>query len=196
MKTDTFKSAPTPLFKFVQKTVSNIGSKLSVLKSLAVGKRNGCTLPCGSRSNCMCCKLVQSNESVDINGTAVLCAPGTCKSKCIIYAVNCTSCEKVYIGRTVQPLHDRLSGHRSNFYKLLNEEVVDDSDDFSLGLHLIHEHKYFDRGDFNKHFRVQFISNCSPALLEKQEHSFIHKLKTLFPVGLNRNNPFGLACIS
>ena len=62
--TDTFKSAPKPLFKYVQKTASNIGSKLSVLKSLALGKRNGCTLPCGGRSNCMCCKLVQSNESV------------------------------------------------------------------------------------------------------------------------------------
>ena len=123
--------------------------------------------------------------------------PALVKQKNIIYAVTCTSCEKAYIGRTVQPLHNRLSGHRGNFYKLLSEESVDDdNDDFSLGLHLIHEHKCVDRRDFNKYFRVQAISNCSPALLEKQEHIFIHKLKTLFPVGLNRNNPFGLACIS
>ena len=56
----------------------------------------------------------------------------------MIYLVTCRLCQKSYIGRTVQPLSDRLSGHRACFYKVLrNHNDVDiNSDDFSLGLHM------------------------------------------------------------
>ena len=39
LKTETFKNTPKPIFQFVKKTASNIGSKLSVLKSLALDKQ-------------------------------------------------------------------------------------------------------------------------------------------------------------
>ena len=72
----------------------------------------------------------------------------------------------------------------------------DESDDYSLGLHLIHEHKCSNRVNFNKFDKDQTVSNCNPSMLEKQEHLFIHRLGTLHPVGLNKNNPFGLTCLS
>ena len=90
-----------------------------------------------------------------------------------------------------------MSGHRHNFYKVLNKEDIDEtSDDYSLGLHLVNEHGCGDRGDFNEHFHVQIIENCSPSSLEKKELLYIHKFKTLYPVGLNKNNPFGLSVLS
>ena len=107
-------------------------------------------------------------------------------------------CYKPYIGRTVQPLRERMSGHRGNYYKVLmnNDEVDETKDDYSLGLHLVNEHNSVDRKDFNRHYRVQIVENCSPSNLEKKEHLYIHKFKTLYPIGLNKNNPFGLSVLS
>ena len=195
-KTSSFKDRPAPLFKFVKKTASSVGSKLSVLRSIALGKNRGHTAPCEGCSNCQCCGLINSDESFTFNGHTIPCAPGSCKSKNVIYAVSCNQCEKAYIGRTVQPLRDRISGHRRNFYRVLANQECDESDDFSLGLHLIHEHNCDKRDDFNQFFKVQTLSSCNPSMLEKQEHLFIHRLGTLHPLGLNKNNPFGLACLS
>ena len=90
-----------------------------------------------------------------------------------------------------------MSGHRGNFYKVLTNEAVDETkDDYSLGLHLVNEHNSVEREDFNRHFKVHIVENCSPSNLDKKEHLFIHKFKTLYPIGLNRNNPFGLSVIT
>ena len=91
-----------------------------------------------------------------------------------------------------------MSGHRDCFYKVLrNDEDVDvNSDDYSLGLHLVHEHGCVDREDFDKIFNVQILENCRPSDLEKKEHLYIHKLQTLHPLGLNKINPFGLPILS
>ena len=56
---------------------------------------------------------------------------------------------------------------------LNNEDIDETSDDYSLGLHLVHEHGCTDREDFNKHLQVQIIENCSPSSLEKKEHLYI-----------------------
>ena len=198
LKTETFKNASKPVFQFVKKTASNVGSKLAVLKSIALGRRSGRTIPCNNSAKCMCCIMIGDDNVSEINGLAVPCAPGNCKSKNVIYLVTCRLCYKPYFGRTVQITCGRMSGHRRNFYKLLNndEDVDETSDDYSLGLHLINEHGCSNKEDFNKHLQVQIVENCSPSTLEKKEHLYIHKYKTLYPVGLNKNNPFGLSVLS
>ena len=196
-KTNCFKNIPKPVFQFVKKTGSNIGCKLSILKSIALGKKSGPTLPCNNHASCMCCTLIGDKNVEIANGLPVPCAPGNCKSKNVIYLVTCKICHKPYIGRTVQLVQNRMSGHRECFYKVLAGENVDDStDDFSLGLHLAQEHGAVDRADFNKCFSVQIVENCSPSSLEKKEHMYIHKYKTLHPFGLNKINPFGLSLLS
>ena len=197
LQTESFKNSAKPIYKFVKKTASNIGCKFSVLKSIALGGKRGLTVPCSNHSSCMCCKMIGAENTQTINGLAVPCAPGNCKTKNTIYLVTCTLCHKPYIGRTVQSLHERMSGHRGNFYKVLTNEAVDETkDDYSLGLHLVNEHNSVEREDFNRHFKVQIVENCSPSNLDKKEHLFIHKFKTLYPIGLNRNNPFGLSVIT
>ena len=52
------------------------------------------------------------------------------------------------------------------------------------------------RGDFDELYNVDILENCRPADLEKKEHTYIHKYSTLFPLGLNKVNPFGLPVLS
>ena len=90
-----------------------------------------------------------------------------------------------------------MSGHRENFYKVIrySDDVDALSDDYSLGLHLLHEHGCSDPQDFDNKYNLQILKNCSPKALEKCEHVFIHKFRTLAPLGLNKNNPFGLSAL-
>ena len=120
------------------------------------------------------------------------------KVKNVIYLVSCTLCKKSYTGRTVQYLQNRMSGHRECYYKVLqnDEEVDDNNDDYSLGLHLVNEHGCVDREDFDELYNLQILENCRPADLEKKEHLYIHKFETLYPLGLNKINPFGLPILS
>ena len=194
MKTNSFKNASKPLFQFIKKTGANIGSKLSVLKSLALGNKNGNTVPCYGHGNCQCCQMISEANIDEVNGLPVTTAPGNCKTKNVIYLVSCRLCKKTYFGRTVQLICKRMSGHRECYYKVLRkpDDVDVHSDDFSLGLHIANEHGCTDEGDFNRLYNVQIIENCSPSSLEKKEHCYIHKYNTLFPIGLNKTNPFGL----
>ena len=91
-----------------------------------------------------------------------------------------------------------MSGHRDCFYKVLrNDDDVDVlSDDYSLGLHLVNEHHCSNKEDFDELYAVQILENCSPSSLEKKEHINIHRFNTLFPLGLNKINPFGLPVLS
>ena len=195
--TNSFKNSSKPLFQFVKKTGPNLSNMLSVLKSLALGKKSGKTVPCNMHSNCKCCTLIGDDPVTEINGHPVRTAPGTCKTKNIIYMVECLLCNKPYVGRTIQILGKRMGGHRECYYQILRNEDVDFSkDDYSLGLHLFHEHGLRDKEDFNRHYRVQILEVCSPSRIEKKEHYYIHGYNTLHPIGLNKVNPFGLSRLS
>ena len=179
------------------KTGPNIGSKLSVLKSIALGKKTGITTPCNAHTNCKCCQLIGAQSVDEVNGRRVSCAPGFCKTNNTIYLFSCKLCYKAYFGRTTQQLGKRTNGHRECFYQILRNGNIDESkDDYSLGLHLFHEHGLSSPRDFNEHYTLQIIEVCSPSLLEKKEHNYIHGYNTLFPIGLNKINPFGLPRLS
>ena len=132
-RTDSFKNSQKPMFQFVKKTASNIGSKLSILKSIALGGRSGPTAPCNNHASCKCCKLIGTENIETVNGLPVPCAPGNCRTRNTIYLVTCKLCEKPYIGRTVQPLRERISGHRGNFYKVLENVEIDESKEDFFG---------------------------------------------------------------
>ena len=49
-----------------------------------------------------------------------------CRTKNIIYLIECRKCKKKYIGETENPLHLRMDGHRSDHYcKLSNKPVAE-----------------------------------------------------------------------
>ena len=165
-----------------------------MLKSLALGNKCGNTVPCFGHGNCKCCLMIDVPNVDEINGIPVTPAPGNCKTKNAIYLVTCRLCKKPYVGRTVQLICKRMSGHRECYYKIIrkHDDVDVNSDDYSLGLHIANEHGCIDEADFNRVYHVQILENTSPSSLEKKEHCYIHKYNTLFPVGLNKMNPFDL----
>ena len=175
----------------MKKTGSNLRARLVTSKELALGPKHGRTRPCQT-TKCKCCNMILDRESLCINGKRVRMAPGTCKTYNVIYLVQCTVCDKAYVGRTINPLHVRLDGHRSKFYEVVEGKPVNiTSDDYSLGIHLL-DHGLHEHTDFDKHYRVGIVENCSPKLLEVKENKYIHLLKVLRPLGLNTVNPFGL----
>ena len=95
------------IFQFVKKTGANIGSKLSVLKSLALGNKIGNTVPCFGHGNCKCCLMIDEPNVQGVNDITARPASGNCKTK-----VSCRLSCKSYISRTVQPLADQMSRHR------------------------------------------------------------------------------------
>ena len=190
LKTNSFKNSSKPLFQFVKKTGPNIGNMLSVVKSIALGKKIGNTVPCKLHASCKCCKLI-GEATTEVNGRPIRSAPGSCKTKNCIYLAECKICSKPYFGRTVQITAKRMRGHRECYYQILRNDNVDQSkDDYALGLHLFHEHGLRDPEDFDSYIRIQIVEVCSPSQLEKKEHSYIHRYNTLHPIGLNKVNPF------
>ena len=184
-------SEKSNLFQYVKKTGANIRARLVNTKELALGPKFGRTQPC-HKTRCMCCPMILDNDVITVNGRRVRSAPGNCKTYNVIYLVQCSLCDKIYIGRTVNKLHIRLDGHRSKFYEIANGNTVDvTKDEYCLGLHLA-DHGLTDHGDFNETFKVFIVENCSPKLLEYKENKYIHLLKTLRPLGLNTKNPFGI----
>ena len=82
---------------------------------MSLGIHSGGTSKCGGHTNCQCCDVISARpkSSITVNGQKVYLPSGNCKSKNIIYLSECKLCvNKFYVGRTVQPLHKRLTGHR------------------------------------------------------------------------------------
>ena len=89
---------------------------------------------------------------------------------------NCKLCAETYFGRTVQPCHNRTSGHRSCFN---NDDKVDKS---ALSMHAKECHRdHFTLESFN----ISVVKKVSPQQLRREEFKFIDKFKTASQ-GLNR----------
>ena len=193
------------IFQYVKRTAPSLMNKLVRSKQLAMGGTTRTSRPC-NKPNCKLCKMVCTEERRTINGCKFNSTNGTCSTYNVIYLFTCSICNKPYIGRTVCQLNSRVSQHRAAFYKALSlvkensndslhdhPAVVNDKDDlYSLGLHLISDHNKTDKSDFNKFYKVQILENASPKNIDVREHLWIHKLKSLRPLGINRANPFSL----
>ena len=102
----------------------------------------------------------------------------------MIYCFQCKICDILYVGNTVDPLHERVNGHRSKFYGVAKNRVgaVDFSDDEQiLGIHLVHHHGLKKKDDFNENYRLFILAYSNPRSIRKSEQFWINKLKTLTP---------------
>ena len=100
----------------------------------------------------------------------------------------------MYVGKTVDALHERVNGHRSKFYGTMKHraDTVDFSDDEQiLGIHLVHHHSLKKKDDFNENYRLFILGYSNPRSIRKSEQYWINKLKTLAPFGLNQNCSVG-----
>ena len=192
------------MFNYVKRTGSSLKNKLVTTKELAIGGY-GNTEPC-NKPKCKLCEMICDRSELSVNGVRISPSRGNCTTYSIVYLFICTLCDKPYVGRTVNPLINiRTNQYRSAFYRELSAhkngnlvnsdlELDNESDDiYSLGMHIVIDHKLSDKGDFDKFYRVLILSsNSSPSSLEVKEHKFIHRLNSLRPSGINRANPFSI----
>ena len=112
----------------------------------------------------------------------------------MIYCFQCKFCNILYVGKTIDPLHERVNGHSSKFYYVLRHSgvIVEDCDDEQIvGAHLVHAHNLKNKDDFNSSYRIFILAHVNPTSLRKTEQFWIDKLRTRRPFGLNKNNSVG-----
>jgi hypothetical protein len=100
----------------------------------------------------------------------------------------CKHCNKHYVGRSTRPLRTRVREHRRNFYRMSEKadfEYNKDSDEYTLGHHLFHDHKLSCKIDFDNNYSVSILDISSLKVLDVKEHKFICLLNSLSPQGLN-----------
>ena len=185
-------------FKHVNKTATSLKSMLSNSKHISLKNKYGISNPC-YRNNCRNCTLMSGKSFIrNSSNKKIKTAPGNCLSRNIIYAATCSLCNKNYIGRSTQIHACRNNGHRAKYIRYgkqlakgIQFEPNDLDDEYSLGIHLHEAHNITSQDGFNN-YQFTILENCNPRDLNKKEHLWIQKMRSLIPHGLNRNSPFGL----
>lgn len=181
------------IVKVVAKRGPNLTDKLFKRKRLALGNFcKGGTLPC-LKKQCMCCQMVAKKEQISIKGKIATSAGGNCSSNNVVYAIQCKLCKIAYVGKTVQKLRDRITGHRKAFYATSknaeNVSSLQKDDTNILGIHLVNSHQKSARNDFNSLYEVSILQkDISPSRIRIVEQMHIDKFNTLAPFGLNQNS--------
>ena len=196
------KRSDTLSFQFVKKTAPSLSNILVKSKSTSLGPVFGSSNPCKTVKKkkktkpCYTCPLMSKKNYIDgPNLKTIYTAGGTCSTRMVIYHAKCNHCGKVYVGKTVQTLADRVSGHRSNFYTCItstNLVTLFADDEHLLGLHLYCNHHLQYKTAFNESYTFSILEKCSPNNIDLKEHLWIHRLKCIVPYGLNSHDPFGI----
>ena len=182
------------IIQVVPRRAPNLKDLLFKRKAIALGQTSEeGTVPCKVKS-CQTCSLVGNSAFLHHKGKQYKTVGGNCKSFNVIYCFQCKICEILYVGKTVDALHERVNGHRSKFYRAMEQSTgaLDFFDDEQiLGVHLVHNHGLKNRTDFNKSYRLFILSYSNPWSIRRSEQFWIDKLKTLTPFGLNQNCSVG-----
>ena len=186
----------------MSKTAPSLRSKFCTPKKTCLGSSKGLSSRCYRDVRCQCCHLMSQEDTVmDGHNKSFKTGKGNCISKNLIYHLRCKICAQPYVGKTVQMISNRMSGHRTKFFEYirLNGKVKNtetNKDEYIPGMHLYNCHGLRDFEDFNKNFTLTILEKCSPSDLDVKEHLWIQKLRTLNPLGLNSVDPFGLPLLS
>ena len=183
--------------KYVSKTGATLKNTLTNLKYISLGNKYGITSPCG-QSRCESCPLMSGKEEIVNGKTKYRTAKGNCKTRNIVYNAKCKLCKKLYVGKSTQPCHKRINGHRNSLVKFVeNQNIVNvassayDKDKYSLAIHLYKEHGILNFTGLDNNFEFTILEKCTPKTLDVKEHLWVQKLKTVIPRGLNLYSPMG-----
>ena len=204
---ETWKGESRPI-GLVNKRAPNLGDKLFKRRKFALaGHKEADLKPTGTirctgeevikrGRKCKGCRMMSGKSSItsNANNNNFHTPNATCKSKMVIYAAECRTCKKQYIGRTVQELRSRINGHRGWMGKTLPDDYEhDNADEASLANHLKSEHKLETPDQFDENFTFTVVQISQPQNLASDESDWIAKLQTLQPFGLNVAKPYGIS---
>ena len=155
-----------------------------VQKSNEIKRKGKCT-PCYSNNRALCCKQLQNTEtfkSFQTKQTFRIYHHLSCKSKYIIYLMECNLCKIQYVGKSETSFNIRLNNHRKD---TKNTKSIPADSHFRKPGH-----------DFTKNARFILIEQLNNIenkskeslrlILKRREDFWIKKLETLKPKGLNQ----------
>ena len=123
---------------------------------------------------------------------------GNCKTQNCVYCASCNICNKNYVGKSTQPEHKRINGHRTDMKRYMNNpgilnvnSDISEKDKYSLATHLHSEHNIISQSGLDDYYKFTILEKCTPKSLDVKEHLWIQKLKSLSPFGINLNSPLG-----
>ena len=154
---------------------------MKMLVSITAGTRKNGNRPCNS-IGCKTCQHIQMTErfrSTVTGKSYKIHTPATCKTKGIVYIIQCRKCQKQYVGSTKNALHIRLNGHKYDIrHKKILKPVA----------------KHFNkRGHSMEDLTIMVIEKIPAGDVqtrrgrEKHERKWVGTLRTLDPCGINLN---------
>ena len=154
--------------------------------------RKGWCSPCKNHGNNLCCRHLRNTNKFMSNTTKQkynIHHRVNCRSKFVIYLLECIMCKIQYVGKSEQPMNIRINKHRDNVTRV---DAIQVCQHFNQTSH-----------NFQHHARFTIIETLKDQgkdsatmrnTLEDREDFWIDKLKTLKPNGfnqtLNRNYKF------
>ena len=189
--------------QYVSKTAATLKNLFSNLKFVSLGKKHGMSKPC-TQPRCKLCPLMSGREEItNVKNKTFKTGLGNCKTKNCIYAANCKLCGKPYVGKSTQAEHKRVGGHRADMKKYMNNPQVaenseegDNKDRYSLAIHLHREHGIQSVHGLDDYYEFTLLEKCTPKSIDLKEHTWIQRMKSLAPFGLNLNSPLGFPLIN
>ena len=139
--------------------------------------------PCNIKKS-LCCNHLKSTNSFTscvTKTTYKIYHESNCKSRNVIYLLECTRCCKQYVGKSEWPFNFRLNNYRHRIKSTDYDKLLPVEQHFRLANH-----------DFAKDAKFTIIekiekniSDGITSILESHEDSWILRLRTLTPNGLN-----------
>ena len=198
---ETCKGFDIPI-QFVSKTAATLKNLVSNLKEISLGRKYGLSKPC-TQPLCKCCPLMSGKDSiVNSKNKKFRTCLGNCKTNNCIYCATCRLCQKNYVGKSTQPEHKRVNGHRTDMRRYVrNPQVMDSTDatnkdQYSLAVHLHRDHNIVLESGLDDYYTFTLLEKCTPKSIDLKEHLWIQKLKSLQPFGLNLNSPLGFPVLT
>ena len=139
--------------------------------------------PCNTR-NSLCCnhlKTTNSFTSLVTKNKYKIYHESNYKSKNVIYLLECTYCSKQYVGKSEWPFNFRLNNYRHRIKSTDHHKLLPVEQHFHLA-----NHNFSRDAKFTIIERIEKnVSDEITSILESHEDSWILRLKTLYPNGLN-----------
>ena len=185
-KSPLLKSVLPKLSRVAFRNPKSLHYKLIWSKPKSEDEKEWRNFPC-CRKNCDICNILYPSNKFRSTVTGEEYKMNfhfNCNSICVVYLLTCKICAKQYTGSTITKFRSRFNQYKSNI-KLygegrryfVHEKLIE---------HFYSQNHHGTHGDMI----VQIINQCDPNYQEKRENVWIHKLKTLYPDGLNQSELF------